>query len=154
MSISVAVTVANGGQWLYLKIDPLPFPRITVTSIGWVPGLSPCSVMTNIFSLHSLNLMINQKNSSIERRASRLLLFLYWSGVIRLLWDCLFVLCFVRHAHFVRHVHSSRSVFFYNYSNIIACYRSGTVNSNTVNSKFHLIRSFFEIFARFLSFHV
>ena len=35
-----------------------------------------------------------------------------------------------------------------------ANYRSGTVNSNTVNSKFHLIRSFFEIFARFLSFHV
>ena len=33
-------------------------------------------------------------------------------------------------------------------------YRSGTVNLNTVNSKFHLIRSFFEIFARFLSFHV
>ena len=33
-------------------------------------------------------------------------------------------------------------------------YRSGTVNSNTVNSKFHVIRSFFEIFARFLSFHV
>ena len=33
-------------------------------------------------------------------------------------------------------------------------YRSGMVNSNTVNSKFHLIRSFFEIFARFLSFHV
>ena len=33
-------------------------------------------------------------------------------------------------------------------------YRSGTVNSNTVNSKFHLIRSFFEIFDRFLSFHV
>ena len=33
-------------------------------------------------------------------------------------------------------------------------YRSGTVNSNTVNAKFHLIRSFFEIFARFLSFHV
>ena len=33
-------------------------------------------------------------------------------------------------------------------------YRLGTVNSNTVNSKFHLIRSFFEIFARFLSFHV
>ena len=33
-------------------------------------------------------------------------------------------------------------------------YRSGTVNSNTVNSKFHLNRSFFEIFARFLSFHV
>ena len=33
-------------------------------------------------------------------------------------------------------------------------YRSGTVNSKTVNSKFHLIRSFFEIFARFLSFHV
>ena len=33
-------------------------------------------------------------------------------------------------------------------------YRLGTLNSNTVNSKFHLIRSFFEIFARFLSFHV
>ena len=33
-------------------------------------------------------------------------------------------------------------------------YRSGTVNSNTVNSKFHLIRSFFEYLARFLSFHV
>ena len=33
-------------------------------------------------------------------------------------------------------------------------YRSGTLNSNTVNSKFHLIQSFFEIFARFLSFHV
>ena len=33
-------------------------------------------------------------------------------------------------------------------------YRSGTVNSNTVISKFHLIRSFCEIFARFLSFHV
>ena len=29
-------------------------------------------------------------------------------------------------------------------------YRSGMVNSNTVNSKFHLILSFFEIFARFL----
>ena len=33
-------------------------------------------------------------------------------------------------------------------------YRSGTVNSNTVNSKFHLIWSFFLIWARFLSFHV
>ena len=33
-------------------------------------------------------------------------------------------------------------------------YRSGTVNSNTVNSKFHLIQSFFEILARILSFHV
>ena len=33
-------------------------------------------------------------------------------------------------------------------------YRSGKVNSNTVNSKFHLIQSLFEIFARFLSFHV
>ena len=33
-------------------------------------------------------------------------------------------------------------------------YRSGTVNSNTVNSKFHLIQSFFEIFATFLLFHV
>ena len=36
-----------------------------------------------------------------------------------------------------------------------ACsYRSGTVNSNTVNSKFHLIRSCCEYLARFLSFHV
>ena len=33
-------------------------------------------------------------------------------------------------------------------------YRSGMVNSNTVNSKFHLIRSICEIFARLLSFHV
>ena len=33
-------------------------------------------------------------------------------------------------------------------------YRSGTVNSNTVNSKFHLIRSCCEYLARFLSFHV
>ena len=39
-------------------------------------------------------------------------------------------------------------------SNILFKYRSGTLNSNTVNSKFHLIRSFFQIFARFLSFHV
>ena len=37
---------------------------------------------------------------------------------------------------------------------IVNNYRSGTVNSNTVNSKFHLIQSFCEIFARFLSFHV
>ena len=36
----------------------------------------------------------------------------------------------------------------------VAEYRLGTFNSNTVNSKFHLIQSFFEIFARFLSFHV
>ena len=28
------------------------------------------------------------------------------------------------------------------------------VNSNTANLEFHLIQSFFEIFARFLSFHV
>ena len=33
-------------------------------------------------------------------------------------------------------------------------YRSGTLNSNTVNLKLHLIPSFGEIFARFLSFHV
>ena len=38
------------------------------------------------------------------------------------------------------------------YEIYIGLYRSGTVNSNTVNSKFHLIRSLFEIFAR--SFHV
>ena len=36
---------------------------------------------------------------------------------------------------------------------ILIWYRSGTVNSTTVNSKFHLILSFFEIFARFLSFY-
>ena len=35
-----------------------------------------------------------------------------------------------------------------------ARYRSGTLYSNTVNSKFHLIRSFFEILATILSFHV
>ena len=33
-------------------------------------------------------------------------------------------------------------------------YRSGTVNSNTVNSKFHLIRSYCEYLATILSFHV
>ena len=33
-------------------------------------------------------------------------------------------------------------------------YRSGTVNSNTVNSKFHLIRSYCEYLARILSFYV
>ena len=33
-------------------------------------------------------------------------------------------------------------------------YRMGTVNSKMVNSKFHLIQSFCEIFSRFLSFHV
>ena len=33
-------------------------------------------------------------------------------------------------------------------------YILGMVNSNTVNLKFHLIRSVFEIFARFLAFHV
>ena len=33
-------------------------------------------------------------------------------------------------------------------------YRSDTANSNTVNSKFHLIRSLSEDLARFLSFHV
>ena len=37
---------------------------------------------------------------------------------------------------------------------LFVVYRSGTVNSNTVNSKFHFIRSFFEIFATFLLFHV
>ena len=33
-------------------------------------------------------------------------------------------------------------------------YRLRTVNSNTVNSKFHLIRSYCEYLARILSFHV
>ena len=41
-----------------------------------------------------------------------------------------------------------------NTSDINRRYRSGMVNSNTVNSKFHLIRTFFEILARILSFHV
>ena len=36
----------------------------------------------------------------------------------------------------------------------LSCYRLGTANSNTVNSKFHLIRSFNQDFAIFLSFHV
>ena len=36
----------------------------------------------------------------------------------------------------------------------VSIYRSGTLNSNTVNSKFHLIRTFFEILAKILSFHV
>ena len=36
----------------------------------------------------------------------------------------------------------------------ITKYRWGMVNSNMDNSKFHLIRSFFEFFAIFLSFHV
>ena len=33
-------------------------------------------------------------------------------------------------------------------------YGSGTINSDTVNSKFHLIQSFCEIFTRFLLFHI
>ena len=37
---------------------------------------------------------------------------------------------------------------------ILKCYRSSTVNLNTVNSKFHLIRCFCQILARILSFHV
>ena len=36
----------------------------------------------------------------------------------------------------------------------IYLYGSGTVYSNTVKLKFHLIQSFFEIFAKFLLFHV
>ena len=40
------------------------------------------------------------------------------------------------------------------YQTLFVVYRSGTLNSNTVNSKFHLIRSFFEILATILSFHV
>ena len=36
----------------------------------------------------------------------------------------------------------------------VRSYRSRMLNLNTVNSKFHLIRSFFEILARILSFHV
>ena len=37
---------------------------------------------------------------------------------------------------------------------ILIQYRLGTVNSNTVNLKFHLIRSYCEILAKILSFHV
>ena len=44
--------------------------------------------------------------------------------------------------------------FIHTTSTMEALYRLGTVNSNTVNSKFHSIRSFFEIFATFLLFHV
>ena len=33
-------------------------------------------------------------------------------------------------------------------------YRSGMVNSNMVNSKFHLIRSYYKYLATILSFHV
>ena len=36
----------------------------------------------------------------------------------------------------------------------IQCYRSGTVNSNTVNSKSHLIQSYCKYLATILSFHV
>ena len=48
----------------------------------------------------------------------------------------------------------SRSMFFFKMKRFSSNYRSGTVNSNTVNSRFHLIRSFFDFLARFLSFHV
>ena len=41
-----------------------------------------------------------------------------------------------------------------NVSCIFFFYRSGTVNSNTVNSKFHLIRSYCEYLATILSFYV
>ena len=46
----------------------------------------------------------------------------------------------------------SKSIF--NCMNGLRVYRFGTVNLNTVNSKFYLIQSFFEIFARFLSVHI
>ena len=46
----------------------------------------------------------------------------------------------------------SKSIF--NCMNGLRVYRLGTVNLNTVNSKFYLIQSFFEIFARFLSVHI
>ena len=36
---------------------------------------------------------------------------------------------------------------------MVTYYRSGTVNSNTVNSKFHLIRSYCKYLAKILSFH-
>ena len=39
-----------------------------------------------------------------------------------------------------------RVIYFFSLSAHITQYRSGTVNSNTVNSKFHLIRSYCEIF--------
>ena len=40
------------------------------------------------------------------------------------------------------------------YYGLLWKYRSGMVNSNTINSKFHLIRSYCEYLARILSFHV
>ena len=43
---------------------------------------------------------------------------------------------------------------YHNQSDHVSNYRSGTVNSNMVNSKFHLIRSCCQYLARFLSFHV
>ena len=58
---------------------------------------------------------------------------------------------FARTLHRLLGVRNQRGV---QYTHVVHQYRSGTLNSNTVNSKFHLIRSFFQIFARFLSFHV
>ena len=63
-----------------------------------------------------------------------------------ILIDCGFLTDYSSITKFTR---MSISIFY-----LIINYRSGTLNSNTVNSKLHLIRSFFEIFARFLSFHV
>ena len=46
-------------------------------------------------------------------------------------------------------VHSKK---FKELADVEGYYRSGPVNSNTVNSKFHLIQTFLKIFATFLSF--
>ena len=40
------------------------------------------------------------------------------------------------------------------YNVFSAIYSSGIINSNMINSKFHLIQSFFEIFAKLQLFHV
>ena len=72
----------------------------------------------------------------------------YWCGWFASYWNA-FLLPFTIGAFYgCTHQFSSGVFFCKKY------YRSGTVNSNTVNSKFHLIWSFFEISARILSFHV
>ena len=49
-------------------------------------------------------------------------------------------------------IHEFSVVYFNNHTTPLS-YRLGPVNSNTVNSKFHLIQIFAEIVATFLSFH-
>ena len=73
---------------------------------------------------------------------------IFYFPVTILLWDNDYQLkLLVQYSILAKHFELNIRTWFY-------FYRSGTLNSNTVNPKFHLIRSFFEIFARFLSFHV